>query len=232
MLFGTDRLQKTILIGILGLLALSQIACGQSATQKEQERIEQVMKHEEAARQFREKGDFQAALAEQQKAVELNPDDDESLRLLGGIYIELKQWDNAIEILERGKKINPNNGAVRYELFWAEAGAGNKNKSLSELKEAARLSPDNVIYLTNLGIAYGDIDEKVSEREAYNKALEINPNYLTATYNLALLEAEENNKPRAIELLKKMLSQLSTTKDEERIKRVQEKLKELEQSKK
>lgn len=232
MLSGTDKFQKVILIGLFGLLALSQIACAQSAAQKEKERVEQVTKHEEAAKQFREKGDFQAALKEQQKAVELNPDDDESLRLLGGIYSQLKQYDKAVEILEKGKKINPNNAGIHYELSWAEAELGDKNKSLNELKEAVRLAPDNVIYLTNLGVAYGGLDDKVSERAAYNKALEINPDYLSAIYNLALLEIEENNKPKAIELLRKMLAQLSATDDKERIKRVEEKLKELEQLKK
>lgn len=231
MLSGTDR---KILLFLLLVFCFSfgQVACGQQSVDlQEQDRIEQIAKHEEAAKQLRIKGEFQSALQEQQKAVELNPDDSESLRLLGGIYVELKQWDKAIEVLEKGKKINQNNAGVHYELSWALDAVGKKDKFINELKEAVRLAPTNVIYLTNLGVAYGSINNTSLEREAYNKALEIDPNYPTAMYNLALLEADENNKTKAIDLLNKMLQQLSKTNDEDRIERVRNKISELEKSK-
>jgi len=44
--FGIGKLQKIILIGLLSLLALSQIACGQSAAQKEKKRVESNKKSE------------------------------------------------------------------------------------------------------------------------------------------------------------------------------------------
>ena len=230
MLSGTDKLSRIILIGLLCLLALSQIACGQSSAQREQERVAQVIKYEEAAKQFRENGNFQEALQEQKKAVELNPDDDESLKLLGGIYIELKQYEKAVKVLEKGKQINPNNDAIRFELSWALEELGNQNKSLSELKEAVRLAPKNPMYLTNLGIAYGKIEDKELQEESYKKALAIDPDYLDAMYNLALLEAEQNNGKRAIELFKKFIEKSSP--DDKGIEIAKAKLKELEQSNK
>ncbi len=101
------------------IVGLSIASCAQNQVDK----IAESRQHEETALYLRLQGNLNDALAEQQKAVELNPQDSPSLTLLASIYDEIGSEQNnqeylfrAREFLERAIKADPSN-AVAHDML-------------------------------------------------------------------------------------------------------------------
>ena len=176
------------------------IACGQS--EREKQRL--VTEYEKKAYDLRMQGKNEEGLKEQLKAVELNPNDTESLLILTGIYLDLENWLEAVETAKKAVELAPNNSKTHYQLAVAlERIGGDKQGVLKSFREAVRLAPNDTNALINLGTAYEDINDKQSARRYYEKALEIDSNYIPAIYLLGELDAEDGKIEKAIELFKK-----------------------------
>jgi len=86
MRFGAEG-KKIFIVALISITFLITNACAQTQEQK----MKMFDAHEEKARNYRITGNYQAALQEQLKAVELNPENAGSQIILGNIYIEFKQ---------------------------------------------------------------------------------------------------------------------------------------------
>jgi tetratricopeptide (TPR) repeat protein len=156
MRFGTG---KKYLILLTALLIFFSSACSQV---KEENKVDKVQEYTEKAREFRIKGDSQSALKEQLKAVEVNPNDDDSLMLLGGIYIELKQYDKAVEVLQKSTLINSKNAWAFHSLSIALGELDKDKKALEASKKAVEIESANVEFLTFLGANYEEVKDSKS----------------------------------------------------------------------
>ena len=118
---------------------------------------------------------------------------DESLAdthvLLGNIYLMKKQYDPAMQALEKAVALNPNGADVNALLGLMLRYLGRSEEAVERLEKAIRLNPiPPAWYLYNLGDAYrlaGRYEEAVV---SFKKAIELNPDhllawiYLSATY--------------------------------------------------
>jgi Flp pilus assembly protein TadD len=87
--------------------------------------------------------------------------------------------------------------------------AGKLDESLAEIEQAARLSPRQPIYLNQLGIAYRQKGEFAKARDAYQRALALDPGYTAAMLNLGILyDLYLGDTQRALELYARYLSLL------------------------
>lgn len=213
-------------IKILFLLVLLFMtnACGQS----EEEKLKLSYEHEDKALELRLKGDLQGAIKEQLKAIEINSNDAKPLVVLADMYLDNKNLDKAKKTLEKALSIDSED-AIAHHLY------GITNDKLGELdlaifhaKKAVEYDRKNTRYLSNLGAFYGEANNRKLQREAYEKALQIDPNYLTAVYNLGLLEAEEKNYDEAVKLLERVIKE--SVNDEEGVRRSKDKIKEIEKA--
>jgi tetratricopeptide (TPR) repeat protein len=200
MLSGTGR--KGLIL-LTALLIFFSSACSQV---KEETKMDKVQEYTEKAREFRIKGDSQNALKEQLKAVEANPNDDDSLMLLGGIYIELKQYDKAVEVLQKSTAINSKNGSAYYLLAWALEELNKNKEALEAIKKAVEIRPNEVSYIVSLGANYEEVGDRKAAKESFEKALKLNPDYIPAIYWLGTLEAEEGNIKKALEIFEKAVN--------------------------
>lgn len=224
---GHCRVISKFLKFFLMVICLLNMACAQSAKQN----IDESYKYEDKALELRKKGDLQGAIQEQQKAIELNPKDAKPLVVLAGMYDEIDDWEKTSETAQKAIEIDPNQAWAHHLYGNALRRFNKKREALEQAKTAVRLEPENLIFLVNMGSLYGSLEDSKMEKESYEKALSIDPEYLPAIYNLALVEAEEKNNQKAIELLKKVIEKSSLTNDKERIERAQKKLKELQEPK-
>jgi serine/threonine protein kinase/tetratricopeptide (TPR) repeat protein len=136
--------------------------------------------------------DYQGALAEFNKAIEINPDDTDAY--IGTSYAYQDQdkpdYDRAIEALTKAADIAPKNPSVRSTIGWA-----NRNKAIS--------------------FDFGSDDQKSSYAEAesqFRKALELNDTYVDALTGLgwvlqdqADVLKDDSKYQEAIDTLKKSL---------------------------
>jgi tetratricopeptide (TPR) repeat protein len=202
MLSGTGN---KVLIVLTALLIFFSSACSQVKTEEET-KMDKVQEYTEKAREFRIKGDSQSALMEQLKAVEANPNDDDSLMLLGGIYIELKQYDKAVEVLQKSVKINPNNTLAHHSLSIALGELNRDKEALDSIKKAVELDANNYEFLSFLGANYEEVGDRKAAKESFEKALKLNSDYIPAMYRLGTLEAEEGNIKKALEVFEKAVN--------------------------
>lgn len=125
--------------------------------------------------------------------------------LLGSSYQKIGKQDEAIEIFNRGLKINPNNIYILNNL-------GNSYKYLLEYEKAEKifcqiinLKPEYANAYINLGNLKRDINDFDSAIDLYEKANKINPNNFVILYVLALAYQGIGNFEKAIRFAKDVL---------------------------
>jgi Tfp pilus assembly protein PilF len=130
------------------------------------------------------------ALAEQHylKAIALNPDEPQIKNNLGALYLDLKQWDRAIEQFRQ----------AAGNLLFSEAevsltGMGfayfNKAQYLDAVeayRKALQANPQYAQAHFYLGEAYSALNKPELAIKSYLEAIKLSPNYVLAHYRLGL----------------------------------------------
>lgn len=150
------------------------------------------------------KGQSELAATELRRALAIDPRDPATHHLLGRLH-ELQGRTAEVEpALQRAVDLAPEDWRYRRTLgnYWKNNGQA--EKAVAELKEAARLAPRSRIPFNELGGAYLALENYGAAREAYEKSLAIEPNYLTYT-NLAALQEQEGKYEEAVATLQQAL---------------------------
>jgi tetratricopeptide (TPR) repeat protein len=185
-------------------------ACAQS----EKDKIKLHNEYANKASELRKQGNLDGAIQEQKKAVELFPDNADTLAVLAGMYMTLYEKDsskdnleNAKQLLEKANKINPND-AVSHKMYSTTLELlGDKQGALREMEITVKLQPDNFDNLVNLGVIQKSLGDGKSARENFEKVLEKNPNYIYALYQYGEAELEDGNLEKAKSLFEKAVKQ-------------------------
>lgn len=122
-----------------------------------------------------------------EKAIELNPEQAKAYYYLGNIYMDFRQFDNAIIFYNNSIKANPNlaypyngRGNVYYRLKQYD-------KALEAYNKAIETDPKDSHPYNGLGNVYRTLKQNNKAIEYYNKAINIDPEKEYAYYNRALL---------------------------------------------
>ena len=136
------------------------------------------------------------------------PDKPEAYILRGQIYAALKERERAIVALERAIALAPSNDFAVMRLGVVEYGAGQTDKALGLFDEALALNPKSKWAHLWKGIVFSDTKKLTEAREALSRALEIDPRFDLALYNLGWIDLKEKKKnyAGAEELFRKALS--------------------------
>lgn len=121
--------------------------------------LERLGRREEAV------GEFRGLLAEQ-------PDFAPALNYLGYLWIEkAENLEQAVGMVERAVRLDPDNGAYVDSLGWGLFQLGRLAESARMLERAARLLPRDPTVLEHLGDARAATGDVAGAREAYGRAL-------------------------------------------------------------
>ena len=93
---------------------------------------------------------------------------------------------DAVDILEAGTKLYPNDSDLLKTLSASYVGAGKSDVALASFKALVEKYPDDEIYRYNYGVLLlGNNDYELAEQQ-FLKALEIDPTYENAIFNLGI----------------------------------------------
>ncbi|MBW6491569.1 MAG: tetratricopeptide repeat protein [Lentimicrobium sp.] len=110
---------------------------------------------------------------------------------LATIHIEEGDTTSAIAILSEGRKKYPDN----FNLLIAETNiylsSKQNDKAMANLVEAVKTDPMNPTIHYAVGVNYALMGDVAEAEKAYLKAVEINPDYFEANYNLGALYVNE-----------------------------------------
>lgn len=131
-----------------------------------------------AGEYYYEAGRIEDAERVLRRAIELDPKNAEAYNALGYFFAEAGvKLEEALDLVNRALELNPDAGHIVDSLGWVHYMQGRYEEAARELERAVKLlenSPDAVIY-EHLGDAYSKLGRVEDAREAYRKALELDP---------------------------------------------------------
>lgn len=202
----SQRLAKTFIAAAIAVPFLlppaveARVLSGSVTERKTNRKITSMLK---SARKSFDSGKVQQALDAYWKILELDPHETFAYLELGEIYVNLRIYDRAIELLEPGltmaQREMDRETICYYFCILTQAHlslnqTGEANKSLIKAAEA---SPQNPMPRKILGDIYLANNRIADAFKAYKKAVELDPNYQEAKEKLGELTAQYGDSPQA-----------------------------------
>jgi tetratricopeptide (TPR) repeat protein len=97
-----------------------------------------------------------------------------------------EHFEDAIKVLEQGRKFNPSDSDILLLLSNSYIAANKIEIAKDAFKAGIEAEPGNQYYRYNYGVILLGAEDYVGAEEQFVKALEIDPNYENAIYNLAV----------------------------------------------
>jgi len=149
---------------------------------------------------FSDREQYDSAAECYRKVVDLDPENQKALFNLGVAYGHLDKVDDAVKSYRELIDQDPVHEKGLNNLGSAFMKLEKYDSALVYFGRLVGLTHDAQAYF-NRARAYRSLDSTGRAREDYQKAIEIQPEYAKAYHNLAILEEEAGDYPRAIELL-------------------------------
>ncbi len=148
-------------------------------------------------------GDFESAVADMRKALELNPDHPQVLNYLGYSYVDRgENLEEALAMIERAVAKEPGSGYIIDSLAWAYFRLGRYAEAVEPMERASLLEPVDPIVTDHLGDVYWAVGRTREAEFQWHRALSYGPEEKDAVRIRAKLEkgldavlAEEGAKP-------------------------------------
>ncbi|MEO0128626.1 MAG: tetratricopeptide repeat protein [candidate division WOR-3 bacterium] len=153
---------------------------------------------------FFKTGMYDEAEREFRKALEIAPDNAESLMYCGLIELKRKNFEKAEEFLKKAAEIEKN-PAILNNLGYLCNKKGDFDQAQMLLNQALELSPDNPRINCNLGIVFFNRNELEQAKNLFKKVVEGKPEFITPYIFLSLIYIKLNDIQRAVDFLKECI---------------------------
>jgi tetratricopeptide (TPR) repeat protein len=130
---------------------------------------------------YQQRRDTVQARREYEKVIELDPNHIPALNNLAYICaVDLEEYDNGLRMARRAKELAPDNPRIADTLGWVLYKQGNAEWALGYVRESASKLPENPEIQYHLGMVYLKIGNTVQARQAFDKVLELDPDFPAA----------------------------------------------------
>lgn len=122
------------------------------------------------------------AEADMRKALELSPDQAQVLNYLGYSMLEMNQnLEEALQLIERAVKAQPDSGAITDSLAWAYFRLGRYEDAVEPMERASMMEPVDPVVTDHLGDVYWAVGRKLEAQFQWRRALSYEPEEKDAT---------------------------------------------------
>lgn len=150
-------------------------------------------------------GDVRAAVAHVERAERMKPDEPQTLTQLGTSRLAAGQTERALADLERAAQLDVSSTDADLVLAMAHLNRSEYDKLLEVAAVMQKKAPKSAAPWNFRGAAYLGKQDFTRAREAFDRALELEPGHAAATLNYAQLEIREGQPAKARALLEKAL---------------------------
>lgn len=138
------------------------------------------------------------AVANYQIANALTPKELDIYISLGSAFYDNEDYNNALIIYRRALELDPNNSKIHCNLGYLYWGMGDLDEAIKEYRLSIKFDPYYDIAHNNLGVIYlDDLVQLQNAIDCFNTAVDCNPNYALAYYNLGRCYALKGEKIEA-----------------------------------
>ncbi len=150
--------------------------------------------------------DIERALDLGQRAVELMPQNEDTLRNLGYVNEMLRRYDTALDYYQRALVVNPNLPHVLISISRIYLSQGRAKDAEQLLKQVVDKDPQNAEGWDRLGVTYQAQGEWDQALKAHEKATKLAPDLLRAWTNLGAVHFQSGRYNLVIEDYNKALA--------------------------
>ena len=153
----------------------------------------------------------QMALPRAKLASQLAPKNDKVWFLLGGLYLQTKNFDNAVSALGKAKSLNPKNGDILFALGSVYFQQEQYQNAAGYYKGGLKLKPkdpEGWFDLANANYMLGKHQSAISQ---YEKAISHNNKFWPAVNNIGLILYEKGDASGAMEKWEEAITKAQET---------------------
>lgn len=151
------------------------------------------------------RGMIEEAIAEYEKAVELDSTSARDWKQLANLYVRNNQNEEAIEAFEQVVSLAPNDQDAQRTLSQLYKSFGDADAAIQRMEEVKKLSPENLDNLFNLGREYYNIGNYEKAIENFEALLKIKPDDVSSMMFLGGALQQISKYSQAINIYKKAL---------------------------
>ncbi|MBM3233468.1 tetratricopeptide repeat protein [Candidatus Pacearchaeota archaeon] len=131
----------------------------------------------ELGRELLIKGDREEGRKYLEKSLKLNPNYEQTLSMLGAVYIIEKRFDEAEKLLKKAVNLDNMDFSAHSNLGVIYSEKGENNKAIKKFEKAISLNKKSADAHFNLGLVYLKLGKKEKAIRNFEKAIEFNPAY-------------------------------------------------------
>lgn len=154
-----------------------------------------------AALAYQKGGMFNEALAEYEDLKNLGYKSVDLYKNMAICYNGLGDEAKSLEMIQTGLEKNPGDASMIIEKVNIYLKNGRGEEAIADLNQLHEMDPNNASILFILGTIYGDDTHEIFDADKavgyYKEALNVNPTFYDADYNLAALYINLSNKKKA-----------------------------------
>jgi tetratricopeptide (TPR) repeat protein len=138
----------------------------------------------DSAWELAEKGQYQAAIAEWRKALEISPEDAKAHNNFGTVLWRKGAFEEAIAHYRKALEVKPGYAEARNNLAVALVQQGRLDEAIAQFQKALELKGESAELHSNLGRVLADKGKLDAAIEHWRKAVQLKPNYAEAHNDL------------------------------------------------
>jgi tetratricopeptide (TPR) repeat protein len=155
--------------------------------------------HQALAEEYLKKGMTEEGVAMIRKAVELEPDNRDSLLLLAGLHTTAKKFPEAVEIFEKLARKDPDDEEVILNLALIDLEQKRFKPALARLHDFLKRNPESSLAYFYIGRLEQEQGHRKTALEAYKTAVDLRSGFVQAGTYLGFLQEESGDRVGAIE---------------------------------
>ncbi len=137
---------------------------------------------------YTRRGEYEKAVEEFKKAIELKPNYGDAYHNLANVYHQINRDDLALENYQKALSFNPNLWQSYQNIAAIYFSQKKLDLAKQSMEKALAINPDSTELHTNMGILYSNLGEKQKAKEEFEKALQIDPQNQKAKQQLELIK--------------------------------------------
>ena len=156
-----------------------------------------------------QKGDYEAAAKAFQRAISLNPSQDnvvQAYNLMATAYIQENKADQAIKAYLSSLKADPTNDATYISLGNIYYGQGNYANAVKQYEAAVKISPTSSADIYSLGQGYLAAGRYKDAETQFQNVIKLAPDQYSGYYGLGQTYSKEGKSQDAVKLFQKVVS--------------------------